>query len=232
MFQVIAGIQPGLATAERSAAAMVFEAAVMYRYVTAARAGIRRDRRSGRHKRGAGVVADFDSQVAAERFGSALAAPGREVAVVPVTGGIRHRHLIHRVTVDPAALSPVLDDLTAVWRAGVRRLVDPAPLGPTEPRWLRRQEYAVSAWRGVLLAGRPVRNPSALLIRTPDLELSMVLVRAGRLLGAPAVTDRDGGGQFVRLEAGDTVARLLRAIVERLPAGWEQRTRRHAIGQG
>ncbi|WP_432990776.1 hypothetical protein [Dactylosporangium sp. CA-233914] len=215
MFPVIAQVQSALATTESSAAATAFDAAVMYRYLTGARAGTRRDRPASWHDRAAGVVADFDSRVAAHRFGTALSAPGRQVNVVSVSGGIRHRHLVHRVTVDAAALQPVVDALTTLWRAGAGVLVDPTLLGPTDPRRRRRQEYAGSAWRGVLLAGRPVRTSGALLIRTLDLELAMVLVRSARLLGAHAVTARDRGGRFVRLEGGDTVARLLPAIVER-----------------
>jgi hypothetical protein len=206
MHRTVRQFQPLLAEQPHSDATDAFEASTMYLCAAAA---------------GPGVVADFDHPAAALRFRAALA--GRldtRVWVEPVVRGIRHTHETHRVRVAPARHQDAIALLAAAWRAAAATIVDPQPLSPSSPRFRRRGELAVAAWRAMLLACPPVRTLRALRVRLPTPELATVAVRSARLLDVLTQMRRGPGYVLVCVADNADAYRLLARLApdHRVPA--------------
>jgi hypothetical protein len=155
-------------------------------------------------------LADFDTAVAAARFRAAVARDADfRVWVEPLPGGIRHRHVVHRVLVpgDHGAAAAAL--LAEAWQEGVRLITDVRPLSPSSARWRTRRDLAAAMWRAALLASQTVRTAHGLRLRTPSSELAAVLVRAARLLDVSAEIRLSCHVPVVCLPDGGEARRLL-----------------------
>lgn len=175
-----------------------FEAAVLVRCTGVCGGGARARALGGTRVRSAfahapaGVLAEFNRSVAADRLVELLRAAGHSASVHRYTAGTRHRYEIFRVAAAPGAPS-VLD---RAWQQGYADLCG-APEVPRSARQIRHaRQLAESAWRGVLLASGPSRSGSPGL-RVADLETATVLIRAGRMLRMPVRMSTRPGGQIL-----------------------------------
>lgn len=166
----------------------LFEAAVMFMYVTGSHT--RTSRPAGRNVAmmpSGPTIAEFDSREPANRFRAAVRMHLDERARLDVAGrGIRHQHWTYSVCAGGVAPQRVAAALNEAWHCGVRILTDLRPISPTSPRSRQRQDLALAAWRGLILAGRPVQAKEGLRLRLPNTELASIAVRAARLLEVPA----------------------------------------------
>jgi hypothetical protein len=185
-------LRPRLVAAEAPGPVSVFEAAVMYLYVTSRRSGAggRTSLVSPAPPRATGdMIVDFDTPAAAVRFRDAVAAHlDPRVWADALPHGIRHCHEINRVHAGTLTPAQIRNGLASAWQHGTQLIADNRAVAPSSPRWLYRQQHAVAAWRALLLAGRPVRRSNTLRIRVPTVEFAGLLVRAARLLRIPART--------------------------------------------
>lgn len=206
---------PNLVAAECSTAAVVFEAAVMYLYVTARRTRVGGpvtlgfETTGGRRDPVPEPLVCFDTAAPAARFHDALATRlGDSVWIDVRTSGIRHRFQVHGVCTYDEARPGVISMLADAWRQGNRLLVDPA-VSPSSDRSRRRREYAAAAWRALLLAGTPVRRSDELCVRVPNTEFAAIMVRAARLLQLAVTTGRDVRNPTIRVADHTSIRRVL-----------------------
>ncbi|MEV4508761.1 hypothetical protein AB0K00_07360 [Dactylosporangium sp. NPDC049525] len=187
-------------TGERYRASTVaaFEAAVLVRCTGVCGGGGRARALGGTRVRAAfahapaGVLAEFNRSVAADRLVELLGAAGHSASVHRYTAGTRHRYEIFRVLTAPLA-GGFLD---RAWQQGYADLCGTPEL-PRSARQIRHaRQLAESAWRGVLLASGPSRSGSPGL-RVADLETATVLIRAGRMLSMPVRMSTRPGGQIL-----------------------------------
>jgi hypothetical protein len=203
MHRTVRLFQPLLAGQPHSDATDAFEASTMYLCAAAS---------------GPGVVADFDGPAAALRFRAALAGClDTRVWVEPVVRGIRYTYETYRVRVAAGRVPDAVALLAAAWRGAAATLTDPQPLSPSAPRWRRRQELAVAAWRAMLLACPPVRTSQALRVRLPTPELATVAVRSARLLDVATQTRRGPGYFLVGVADNAAAYRLLARLAPAPP---------------
>jgi hypothetical protein len=155
-----------------------------------------------------GIVAEFNSAVAAGRLAHLLDRLGVPTVSQSLTGGLRRRHELFRLhTAEPAILSVLV---SGGWRQGRGILLDPSPAGATAPRQALRVPLAVAAWRAALLAaGRHVQT-HILGVRLRDAELAAVLVRSAHLLDAAATVAPRPGCLLVTIPAGPGKDRIMR----------------------
>ncbi|MEV4133537.1 hypothetical protein AB0J72_15370 [Dactylosporangium sp. NPDC049742] len=142
----------------------------------------------------AGVLAEFNRSVAADRLVELLGAAGHSASVHRYTAGTRHRYEIFRVFC--AAASGTAGFLDRAWQQGYADLCGTPEL-PRSARQIRHaRQLAESAWRGVLMVSGPSRSGSPGL-RVPDLETATVLIRAGRMMSLPVRMSTRPGGQLL-----------------------------------
>jgi hypothetical protein len=185
----------------RASTVAAFEAAVLVRCTGVCGGGGRARALSGARVRTAfshvpaGVLAEFNRSVAADRLVELLGAAGHSASVHRYTAGTRHRYEIFRV-VTGASATPAAGFLDRAWQQGYADLCG-APEQPRSARQIRHaRQLAESAWRGVLLASGPTRSGSPGL-RVADLETATVLIRAGRMLSMPVRMSTRPGGQIL-----------------------------------
>ncbi|GAA1520093.1 hypothetical protein GCM10009827_039500 [Dactylosporangium maewongense] len=187
-----------VSTGERYRASTVaaFEAAVLVRCAGVCGGGGRARALGGARVRSAfthvpaGVLAEFNRSVAADRLVELLGAAGHSASVHRYTAGTRHRYEIFRVFCDAVSF------LDRAWQQGYADLCG-APELPRSARQIRHaRQLAESAWRGVLMVSGPSRSGSPGL-RVPDLETATVLIRAGRMMSLPVRMSTRPGGQLL-----------------------------------
>ncbi len=198
----------------RASTVAAFEAAVLVRCTGVCGGGARARALGGTRVRSsfahapAGVLAEFNRSVAADRLVELLGAAGHSASVHRYTAGTRHRYEIFRVLTAPAAPASGAAGtagtagtaaavfLDRAWQQGYADLCG-APELPRSARQIRHaRQLAESAWRGVLLASGPSRSGSPGL-RVADLETATVLIRAGRMLSMPVRMSTRPGGQIL-----------------------------------
>ncbi|WP_432975844.1 hypothetical protein [Dactylosporangium sp. CA-233914] len=180
----------------RASTVAAFEAAVLVRCTGVCGGGGRARALGGSRARvsssPAGVLAEFNRGVAAERLAELLNAAGYSASVHRYTAGNRHRYEIFRVFSDEGAAA----FLDRAWAQGYGDLC----VAVTEPRSTRQVRHsrrlAEAAWRGVLMVSGPARNGSPGL-RVADLATATVLVRAGRMMALPVRISTRPGGQLL-----------------------------------
>jgi hypothetical protein len=185
----------------RASTVAAFEAAVLVRCTGVCGGGGRARALGGTRVRTAfvhapaGVLAEFNRSVAADRLVELLGAAGHSASVHRYTAGTRHRYEIFRVLTDTG--SPLAAGaLDRAWQQGYADLCG-APELPRSTRQIRHaRQLAESAWRAVLLASGPTRSGSPGL-RVADLETATVLIRAGRMLSMPVRMSTRPGGQIL-----------------------------------
>ncbi|SHN32314.1 hypothetical protein [Cryptosporangium aurantiacum] len=203
-----------------------FEAAMLVR--TAARPGICRSpgtRPTVHHPRPEtwagepGLLAEFDTDAAAQRLVSTLAAIAPSAAVDSGYQGGRHRYEIHRVTVAPEAGAQVQEVLTRSASAGATalRTVAVVPAGSAAPtaasRRRRELVIAAAAWRAALLAVGPGRGgPDGLAVRVGDPWSASTLLRAADLLRVPVRAVRRPGGQLLTVDGRTALGALVHVV--------------------
>jgi hypothetical protein len=165
-----------------------------------------------------GLVTDFDSAAAAMRFRAMLARYlGDRAWVEPVVCGIRHSFEVYRVMVVPGRRADAANLLAGAWREAAATITDPQPLSATSPRWRRRQDLAIAAWRGMLLACAPVRTSQALRVRLPQVDLATLAVRCARLLGVATHARYAHGLAVVSVDDQPSAFRLLASLANAEP---------------
>ncbi len=213
-----------------------FEAATMYLYaVTRGRSGSAQTGQPDQHRthprpselrpRPSWAVvpaplADFGSAAAAERFRATLEPHvGFEIRTQPIAGGIRYRHVVHRVLVPANRRAAAVALLTDAWQDGARLITAVQPLSPSSERWRHRRDLAAATWRAALLTNQTVRTSRGLHLRTPSPELAAVLVRAARLLDTSAEVRLTRHLPVVCLGNREEAMGLLRRVGRSAPRG-------------
>jgi len=142
-------------------------------------------------------MVEFDRAGPAHRLSRLMVALGLSGRQDSYVAGGYHRYTVHRV---------ISSDLRARvigegWLAGYRRLC--AVEACASPRQRRhRDDLAGAAWRAALLAAATRGGSGPLAVRVADADLALVLVRAGRVLGAPVSLRTRGGRHAVQVAAG------------------------------
>jgi len=197
-----------------------FEAAMLVR--TAARPGICRSPgtrptvhhpRSERWADESGLLAEFDTDAAARRLLSTLAAVAPSAAVESGYQGGRHRYEIHRVTVPREASGPVQEVLARSASAGAAALRSSGTTPTVAGRRRRELVIAAAAWRAALLAVGPGRGgPDGLAVRVGDPWSAGTLLRAADLLQVPVRAVRRPGGQLLTVDGRTALAALISVV--------------------
>jgi len=197
----------------RSAVAAGFEIGMLLR---CARTG------SGRHER---IAMEFSRAGAAARLAGLLGALGLSPWQVDHAAGGRHRYTVHRV------VCPGLPDwpLDQAWLLGHRRLCGGGEYRSAGQR-RHRAALAEAAWRAAVLSGG-VRagggRTGPLAVRASDMDIAVILVRAARILDAPARLHSAAGRHVVEVTPGAAELAL-----RRLAAGPPSPTRAGPDGAG
>ncbi|MFG1928347.1 hypothetical protein [Cryptosporangium sp. NPDC048952] len=197
-----------------------FEAAMLVR--AAARPGICRSpgtRPTVHHPRAErwgdepGLLAEFDTDAAASRLVSTLAAVAPSAVVESGYQGGRHRYEIHRVTVPRESGAQVLEVLARSASAGASALRAAGGTQAVAGRRRRELVIAAAAWRGALLAVGPGRGgPDGLAVRVGDPWSAGTLVRAADLLQVPVRAVRRPGGQLLTVDGRAALGALISVV--------------------
>jgi hypothetical protein len=154
---------------------------------------------SGRYERGTTTTTavELSRAAAAARLVTLLTRLDLPARRIDVAAGGWHRYTVHRV------ICPDLDHplLNQAWCAGFHRLCDASAY--RSPRQRRhRDDLAAAAWRAAVLSGGLRARGGPLAVRVTEADLALVLVRAARILGAPASLRRSGGRHLIEITAG------------------------------
>jgi hypothetical protein len=151
---------------------------------------------SGRHER---TAMEFSRPAAAIRLMSLLGGLGLPASRIDYAAGGRHRYTLHRV------VCPSLPDwpLDRAWLLGYRRLSESGAYRSVRQR-RHRTALAEAAWRAAVVTGgvRGGGRSGPLAVRATDTDIAAILVRAARVLDAPARLRSVGSRHVVEVTAG------------------------------
>jgi hypothetical protein len=151
---------------------------------------------SGRHER---IAMEFSRADAAARLRSLLGGLGLGARQVDYAAGGRHRYTVHRV------VCPGLPDwpLDHAWLLGYQRLCGGGEYRSARQR-RHRADLAEAAWRAAVLSGgvRAGGRTGPLAVRASDMDIAVILVRAARILDAPARLQSAAGRHVVEITPG------------------------------
>jgi len=168
---------------------------------------------SGRHER---IAMEFSQAGAAARLATLLGALGIPAQRVDYAAGGRHRYTVHRV------ICPGLSEwpLERAWHLGYQRLCGGGEYRSARQR-RHRADLAEAAWRAAVLSGGVRggggRRTGPLAVRASDTDIAVILVRAARILEAPARLLSVAGRHVVEVTPGAAELALRRLAVAPVP---------------
>lgn len=159
---------------------------------------------SGRHER---IATEFSRCAAASRLTTLLDGLGLPASRVDYVAGGRHRYTVHRVVCPGLPGWP----LGRAFMLGHQRLCGRDGYLSAQRR-RHRVDLAEAAWRAAVLSGgvRGGGRTGPLAVRAPDTDIAGMLVRAARILDAPARLHSVAGRHVVEVTAGDADLALRR----------------------
>jgi hypothetical protein len=168
---------------------------------------------SGRHER---IAIEFSRADAAARLAGLLGSLGLTAGRVDLAAGGRHRYTVHRVVCPSLADWP----LDHAWRLGYQRLCGGGEYRSARQR-RHRADLAEAAWRAAVLSGgvRGGGRSGPLAVRASDMDVAVILVRAARILDAPARLHSVAGRHLVEVTHGAAELALRRIAAWPSPAG-------------
>jgi hypothetical protein len=167
---------------------------------------------SGRHER---IAMEFSRAAAAARLVTLLGGLGLRAHRVDYAAGGRHRYTVHRVVCPGLPEWP----LDRAWQLGYQRLCGAGEYRSARQR-RHRADLAEAAWRAAVLSGG-LRGGGGrtgpLAVRASDTDLAVILVRAARILDAPARLRSAGGRHVVEVTPGAAELALRQLAIAPLP---------------